>query len=109
MYDTAVKMVKGTHADELGYEAAERRAAAGGAGTERGANVASTAAAAFDKLDEIYDTAHPFFENAREQRVTKDMIRSHCAKIGISVDEYVRNATLGTVIVTRNGFERRSS
>lgn len=109
MYDSAAKIVRGNHVEELARERAEALATQFGSGTERAHNVGNAAPAAFDKLDEIYDTEHPFFVKAREERVTKDMIRDHCRMMKISVDEYVRNATLGSVILSKNGFERRSA
>lgn len=107
IYDQAAQLVRADHLEEIIAERSESFSAASGAGTERGPGAGGDAPAfALDKLDEIYDGDHPFFVNAREQRVSKDMIRDHCRKMKISVDDFVANATIGTVLVSKNGFQR---
>lgn len=106
LYDQAAQLVRADHIDELAQERAEQLQSNAGAGTERSGGNTSSPSYTLDKLDEVYDGEHPFFVNAREQRVTKDMIREHCRKMKISVDEFVANSTLGNVLVGKNGFSR---
>jgi len=107
LYDQAALLVRGLHAEELANERAQQMLASRDTGTEstHGAGGAPPASPG-DALDEAWDSGHPFFEKAKSYGMSKERIREHCARSGISVADYVKNATLGTVVQSPSGIQR---
>lgn len=110
LFDKAAGIVRGNHVEELARETAERLFA-GGSGSERGTSFAGVSGSApvGDKLDESYESGHPWFARARSEGVSKQMIREHAAKMRIPVDNFVTNILSENLISTPGGFKRTQS
>lgn len=107
LYDQAAAIVRANHVEEIAQERAQQMLQASNTGTERvpGAGGAP-AAATQDKLDEMWDSGHPFFEGLKSEGATKQRIRDFCRTTGQSVDDYVKGATLGVITPSKHGFTR---
>lgn len=108
LYDEAASIVRGAHWRDFAREEAQRLVATG-SGSERVSSGGAMPAPQVDALDTFWDTSHPFVDTAKSHGMTKADIRSFLRRSGKSVDQYVNEAQLGTIVRTPNGGIQRSS
>lgn len=107
LYDQAAGMVKADHVEEIARERAEKLMQSQGSATERaGQSSAGSSANAADPLAAAFASGHPFFVDAAANGLTPDRVRRFCEQTGQTPEEYIRNATRGSVVVTKEGFQR---
>lgn len=106
LYDQAAQMVKADHIDEIAREQAEKLMAAGGTGTERSSGAGGAPPAAADPLEAAFAGNHPFFVDAKANGLSPASVRRFLEQTGQTAEEYIRNATRGSVVVTKEGFQR---
>jgi hypothetical protein len=97
MWDTAAKLVKSEHLDELVHERAQTLAAQGGFGTERSTPAGAPQAGGFaDPIQELFANAdHPEVARMKAENITPQVLRDFLAKTGKDAREYVKDVLGG--------------
>lgn len=107
MYDKAAAIVRGNHWKDFAREEAEKLAASGIGFTERSTGVAGMPSVQQDALDAAWESGHPYFEDMKRNGIDRQQIRGMLAKTRTRVEDYVKNAQSGELIVTPSGIHRQ--
>ncbi len=107
LYDKAAEIVQGRHYRELAREEASKLAASSGFMTDRSNNVGDPAQPSQgDALDTFWKTDHPSVRFSERNGVSKAQVRDFCKKMQISVDQYVKNAQIGSLTAGNDKLTR---
>lgn len=105
-YRMVAEMVQGRHWRELAREEAARLAVSGAPATVRsqpGNPGQFDTSPQGDALDQVWDSDHEFFKNARLQGLHKSDVREAARRQGLPIDKWVKMVTSADVFVAPDG------
>lgn len=105
LWDQAAEIVQGRHYQELAEDLVQRRMASQPT-LERGGSVAGgVPQTPVDKLDELWQGSSAWVRSCKENDISPAMIRAHCEKRGIPIEDYVAQVQRAGMIRSEKGFK----